>query len=157
METARAVVLSAIVTAFAGCQSWEVRQANIFSDEDGRIVRVEYGRSESVHRNKFISPVTGKEMDFESKLVVRVTMPDGDRFTAWQCMNFLRSGTMYKTDNEQWMVLANGFSTIVYAREKDSGRYAEAYRGVLCETTDKKAAKDDRWRDLKKDSRGKWK
>jgi len=155
----RRLAAAALVSALAlsGCQSYDIRQANTFSDEDGRIVRVEYGRSEKDHVNTFVSPVTGKEMEFKSKLVVRVTMHDGERFTAWQCMNFLRSGTMYRTDNEEWMILANGFSTIVYRREEEGPQYREVYRGVICDTDEMKKEKDERWRNLKKDSRGQWK
>ena len=138
----------ACLAAVSGCQSYEVVQRNVFSDEDGNLVTVDYGRSERDHVNTVVAPLTGKEMEFKSKLVVRVELPDGDTFTAWQCMNFLRRGTMYRTDNEKWMLLANGFSCVVYLREDgDSGDYREVYRGVLCDTPDiGKGKKDSRWK-----------
>ena len=75
---------------FSGCQSYRLVQRNVFADDDGHVIVVDYGRSEKEHVNTFVSPVTGKEMEFRSKLVVEVQLPDGDTFKAWQCMNFLQ-------------------------------------------------------------------
>lgn len=146
-----AVALLALV---CGCQSYDIVQTNIFSDEDGRVVRVDYGRSVKPHVNTFINPATGKEVEFVSRLVVDVDIAGGDSFTAWQCMNFLRTGTMYKTDNGRWMFLANGFTCFVYERQED-GRYLEVYRGVLCESP-KGTGDKGKWRNLKKDASGRW-
>ncbi len=136
---------------FAGCQSYDIVQRNVFSDEDGNLVAVDYGRSDTDHVNTFVAPLTGKEMEFRSKLVVRAELPDGTKFTAWQCMNFLRRGTMYKTDNGRWMLLANGFSCSVYMRDDEAGgEYREVYRGVLCDTPDigVSSEKDSRWKKI---------
>lgn len=142
----------------AGCRSYDIVQANIFSDDDGNLVRVEYGRSEKHHVNTFVSPVTGEEMEFKSKLVVEVRMPDGESFRAWQCMNFLSSGTMYKTDDGEWMFLAGGFTCTVYARtEEDETRYLEVYRGVLCESPHVDAPKNDKWKTLPRTQGRRWK
>ena len=132
-----------------GCASYTFVQANVFADDDGRLVEVEYWRADKDHVNTFLSPVNGKEMEFRSRLVVRVLLPDGNRIVAWQCMNFLRQGTMYETDNHRWKVLVNGFSTLLFQREPD-GRYREVYRGVLCDsrTTPAGMNKDERWRTL---------
>ena len=147
----------ACALALAGCWSYEVVQSNIFSDDDGNIVSVNYGRSERVHTNTFRNPTNGKTLEFKTKLVVEVVLPDGDSFTAWQCMNFMQSGTMYRTDNEDWMILVNGFTCRIYKNDDDGkGDYREVYRGVLCETPERDVKKDDRWRSLKKDSRGRW-
>ena len=144
------------LTALAGCQSYTIVQKNVFSDEDGNLVTVEYGRSESDHVNTFISPVTGKEMEFKSKLMVRVRLPDDSSFKAWQSMNFMKYGTMYKTDDEEWMLLANGFSCIVYRQMEDNEtRYGEVYRGVLCDTPTMKVEKDERWKVLPKEIKSK--
>ena len=141
-----------------GCQSYEIVQRNIFADDDGNVVIVDYGRSESEHHNTFLSPVTGKEMDFHTKLVVKVQLPDGDDFKAWQCMSFLPpgTGTMYKTDNEEWKVLANGFSFSIYHRtgEPPPRDYIEVYRGVVCDIPDREVKKNDKWRDITNASKG---
>ena len=131
----------------SGCQSYDIVQTNVFADDDGNVVVVDYGRSESDHVNTFVAPTNGKEMEFKSKLMVKVTLPNGDRFKAWQCMNFLSMGTMYKTDNEEWMLLANGFSSVIYHQnEENETRYDEVFRGVLCDIADREVKKDDRWK-----------
>ena len=136
--------------ALAGCQSYAIVQRNVFSDDGGNIVSVEYGRSERDHVNTFKSPVNGKEMEFKSKLVVLAELPDGESFKAWQCMNFLPSGTMYRSDNSRWMLHANGFGCTIYRQtEEDETKYLEVYRGVLCDI-DKgvKAVRDKRWKEV---------
>lgn len=146
---------AAVLALAAGCQSYTIVQKNVFVDEDSNVVVVEYGRSEREHVNEFTAPTTGKKMEFRSKLVVRAELPDGTRFTAWQCMNYLVRGTMYKTDNERWMLLADGFSCVVYRQmEDDETRYAEVYRGVLCDTPDiGQQEKDSRWKEIPSDPR----
>ena len=146
--------------ALSGCQSYDIVQSNIFSNDDGYAVRIDYGRSGSDHVNTFENPATGKETEFRSRLVVKVHLPDGDVFTAWQCMNFLRSGTMYKTDDGAWLVLVNGFTCMVYAADptaQDPGRYREVYRGILCESPKSDYRPNPKWRKLKKDASGQWK
>ena len=153
----RAAAFAALL-ALSGCRSYEIIQTNIFSDDDGYVVTIAYGRSDSVHVNTFRNPATGKDVEFKSNLAVRVELPDGDSFTAWQCMNFFESGTMYKTDNDEWQILVNGFTCRIFCRRDDeSGLYDEVYRGILCESPKTEKKKDNRWRSLKKDSRGKWK
>lgn len=134
----------------AGCQSYTVVQRNVFADDDGNIVSVDYGRSEKDHVNTFRSPVTGDEMEFRSKLVVVAELPDGDSFKAWQCMNYLPYGTMYKTDSEEWMLLANGFSCTIYRQdERDETRYREVYRGVLCDIDrNVKVERNEKWKEV---------
>ena len=147
----------ACTLALAGCRSYDIVQSNIFSDDDGNIVSVSYGRSESPHTNTFRNPNNGTTLEFKTKLVVEVVLPDGDSFTAWQCMNFMQSGTMYRTDNEDWMILVNGFTCRIYKNDDDGkGDYREVYRGILCETPERDVKKDDRWRSMKKDSEGRW-
>ena len=139
----------ALAMLMAGCQSYTIVQRNVFVDDRGNAVAVEYGRSESEHVNTFRSPVAGEEMEFKYKLVVLAELPGGDSFKAWQCMNFLPYGTMYKTDNERWMLLANGFSCTIYRQsESDETQYREVYRGVLCDIDkDVRVERDEKWKD----------
>ena len=141
----------------SGCLFYDVVQSNLFSDEDGFVVQVDYGQSGRDHVNYFRSPANGEKCEFRSRLLVLVHLPDGDSFKAWRCMNFLPSGTMYRSDNEEWMLHANGFSITVYRRIGDEGdKYREVYRGVLCETPDTDFKPSDKWRELKKDAQGRW-
>ena len=141
---------ASVLNLVSGCQSYEIVQRNVFADDDGNVVTVSYGRSDSDHVNTFVSPVTGKEMEFRSKLMLKVELPDGDAVKAWQCMNFLPRGTMYETDDAEWKVLANGFSVVIYRRTGDPAPYdyLEVYRGVICETQEMEIKKNDKWRDL---------
>jgi len=151
-----------------GCQSYTIVQQNVFADDDGSVLFLEYGRSESDHVSTFVAPGSGKELEFRSKLMVRARfredVPDflefrnhgtvtnrieraGESFKAWQCMNFLRRGTMYESNDGEWKLLANGFSTVVYHRTDDAPPlYLEVYRGVVCDTTEMKVEKDERWK-----------
>ena len=135
-----------------GCQSYAVVQRNVFVDDRGNAVAVEYGRSERDHVNTYKSPVNGEELEFKSKLVVLAELPDGDGFKAWQCMNYLPYGTMYKSDNERWMLHANGFSCTIYRQtEEDRTKYLEVFRGVLCDIDkDVKGVRDERWKPVVK-------
>ena len=145
----RILAAAALLVAMQGCQSYTIVQANVFSDDNGEVVSVEYGRSEKDHINTFISPVNGEEMEFKSKLLVKVVMSGGESFKAWQCMNFLSSGTMYKTDDGEWMFLATGFTCMIFRQqEDDETKYREVYRGVLCESPKVETEKDDKWRTL---------
>ena len=147
-----ALVLTLVLS---GCQSYQIVQRNVFADDDGNCVVVDYGRSESDHCNTFVSPVTGKEMDFRSRLMVKVRLPDGDTIKAWQCMNFLPRGTLYMTDDEEWKVLADGFSFTIYHQtdEKPPRDYLEVFRGVICDTPEMEVKKDERWYDVLQNGR----
>jgi len=156
-----------------GCQSYTIVQRNMFTDDDGNVVVVEYGRSEKDHVNTFVAPGTGREVESKSKLMVRVRFDENVRdylevlgrgsvtnrieladqtFTAWQCMNFLPRGTMYRTDNDKWMLLANGLSCTIFRQTKeDKKNYLEVFRGVLCKIDDScKVKKDERWKAVPK-------
>ena len=65
-------------------------------------------------------------------------------------MNYLPYGTMYKSDNEEWMLHANGFSCTIYKQtEEDETKYKEVFRGVLCDIDkDVKAERNDKWKDV---------
>ena len=78
-----------------------------------------------------------QEMEMKSKLRVKVKLPNGDSFFAFQCMNFLPSGTMYRTDNRKWMFHANGFTCRVYRELDDRSGYSLYYEGVLARTVEK--------------------
>ena len=48
------LLLTSALLLQSGCQSYEIVQRNIFADDDGNVVIVDYGRSESEHCNTFI-------------------------------------------------------------------------------------------------------
>ena len=128
-----AACLAALV--LAGCASFDPMQTSLFTDENGNIVSVDYGRSKKDHESKFTAP-SGKVMTMKSKLAVRVTLPDGTDFVAWECMNPLSSGTMYRTNNEKWMYHANGITCQVFSKTVNpEGKedYLLVFEGMICE------------------------
>lgn len=143
-----------LFTLLSGCQSYEIVQSNVFSDDNGNAAQIDYGRSDKVHENSFVNPATGKEMTYRSNLVIDVRLPDGSVFTAWQCMNFTGNGTMYRTDNEKWMVLVTGFSCVIYLNVGND--YREVFRGILCDSPKVDYKPNPKWRELKKDANGRW-
>lgn len=150
----RLAAVFALIALFAGCNSYRIVQKNVFSDDLGRIVSVDYARAEHEHNSKFTSPVTGKEIDFKSRLLVNVELYDGEKFKAWQCMNFSRNGTMYKTDNQEYMFLAGGFTCNIY-KLVDDGLYDEIYRGVICDSpAPAEEQEQDKWRLVKPQKKG---
>ena len=123
---------AAIFALLAGCTSFTPLQSSLFTDEDGNIVAVDYGRDMKEHESTFVAP-NGKEMTMRSHLKVKVTLPDGDSFLAWECMNPLQTGTMYRTNNGEWMFYANGITCAVFLRTEDKSDYLEVYNGVICQ------------------------
>jgi hypothetical protein len=123
------------VLVLAGCASFDPMQTSLFTDENGNIVSVDYGRSKKDHESKFTAP-SGKVMTMKSKLAVRVTLPDGTDFVAWECMNPLPSGTMYRTNNEKWMYHANGITCQVFSKAlnpEGKDDYLLVFEGMICE------------------------
>ena len=134
MRNALHLVAAAVVAfALAGCTSFHQTQVVKFVDDDGRFAEVAYGYGDKDHVTTWTSPINGKEIELKSKLRVKVRMDDGPSFTAFQCMNSLGSGTMYKTDNDRWMFLANGFTCAVFELEDGSEDYKAVFQGVLCQ------------------------
>jgi hypothetical protein len=129
------IFAAAAAAALAGCVSFTPMQTSLFTDENGNLVSVEYGRCKSDRESKFTAP-SGKVLTMKSKLAVNVTLPDGSDFFAWECMNTLPSGTMYRSGNERWMYHANGISCQVFEKTVNpQGRedYLLVFEGVICE------------------------
>ena len=119
----------------SGCVSFTPMQTSLFTDENGNVISVEYGRTKKDHESKFLAP-SGKVMTMKSKLAVSVTMPDGDSFFAYECMNVLPSGTMYRSDSEKWMFHANGLACRVFRKAlnpEGKDDYLLVFEGMICE------------------------
>ena len=114
----------------AGCESFYLSQSDMFVDEDGAVIAVEYGKIDRDHVSTFIAP-NGKELEFKSRFSVRVVMPDGASFQAYQCFNELLSGALYRSDNGRWTYHANGSSCTVYEQIEEK-LYKPVFSGVVC-------------------------
>ena len=123
--------------ALAGCTSFSPQQTLLFTDENGNVISVDYGRSKKDHESKYTAP-NGQVLTMKSPLAVRVTLPDGTDFVAWKCMNppQLLSGTTYRSDNEKWIYHAYGTACQVFREalnpegQKD---YLIVFEGIVCE------------------------
>lgn len=130
----RSFLLSLSATALllvAGCATWTfspIRSVR-FVSEDGLFLNVDYGREE--HESTFVAP-NGVRLPFKTKLKVRVTLPDGRRFVAWQVMSM--RGVLYKTDDEHWEYFEEGTGCVVAEKAKDGDGYELRFNGVLCAT-----------------------
>lgn len=128
MKTFR--ILAATAAALlAGCATWtfEPTRTSKFVNESNEYIVVDYGIEE--HESTFIGP-GGVRMPFKSKLKVRVEMPDGTRFVAFQ--NMSTEGRLYVTDNGRWRFLERGVAAYVAERAPDKNGFLLRYQGTLC-------------------------
>ena len=128
MKTIRILAATAAVL-LAGCATWtfEPTRSSKFVNERNEYIVVDYGIEE--HESTFIGP-GGVVMPFKSKLKVRVTMPDGERFVAYQ--NLSTEGRLYVTDNGRWRFLERGVAAYVAERAPDKNGHILRYQGTLC-------------------------
>ncbi|MBR1921437.1 MAG: hypothetical protein IJ829_05480 [Kiritimatiellae bacterium] len=127
------VVLAAAV--LTGCTSFTPLQTSWFTDEYGNLITVDYGRDVKPHESTFVAP-NGRTMTMKSHHKVRVLLGDGTKFIGWECMNPLRTGTMYRSNDEKWMYHANGISCRVFQKtvnDKGEKDYLAVFEGVICE------------------------
>ena len=151
----RAIAFLAIVSV-CGCQSYEIRQTCIYSDDAGRVGSVDDCKAHEPHISSFVNPATGKEVDFESRLLVNVERDWDEPFTAWQSMNLNKmGGALYKSNNGRWMLHAMGYICFISELRGD-GQYHISFRGVLCESPKRADEGDSKWRKMKKDAKGNW-
>ena len=127
---------------FVGCESFYLSQSNMFVDEDGAVIAVDYGKIDKDHISTFTTP-NGKELEFKSRFSVRVVMPDGTSFQAYQCFNELLYGALYRSNDEKWTYHANGSSCTVY--ELVEGKlYKPVFFGVVCRGPEKPSVEQRR-------------
>lgn len=124
-------IIAATLLLLAGCVSYETKQMARFLDNEGTVIEVEYQHGDGDHVNTYM--FNGKEREFRSKLRVKVDMPGND-FVAYQCMNILSSGTMYRTDDEKWLFHAGGIVGSIYKQTPDKSDYELVFQGVICHT-----------------------
>lgn len=121
------IPMAAACLMLAGCASFETLRESRFVAEDGAVVAVAYGRGKE-RATRFVAP-NGAEMPYVSKQQVRVTLPDGDTFTAYRHMSL--SGVLYKTADEEWEFYEEGMACIIARRAPDGDGYLLHYQGVL--------------------------
>ncbi len=129
MKFLQMTAAAAAVTLVAGCATWtfEPTRSAKFVNEENAYLHVDYGIEE--HESTFYGP-GGVQMPFKSNLKVRVEMPDGARFVAYQ--NMSTDGRLYVSGNERWKFLEKGVAAYVAERAPDGNGYLLRYQGTLC-------------------------
>jgi len=125
------IVAAAAAALAAGCNTFTATQTSSFADENGNILTVTYGQLEDNHETVFVSPVDGRRIDMKSRLAVRLELPGGKRVKAYQCMNMLATGTMYKTDDDKWLFHANGTTCSLYLVDEKGTDWVLVFDGTL--------------------------
>lgn len=125
------MLAAALVFAGGGCATWtfEPTLTTRFVNDYNEYTTVDYGKDKSPHVTMFTGP-KGDLLPFKSSLKVRVEMPDGTRFVAYQTMSEL--GVLYVTTNGRWEFFEQGIGCIVAERAKDKTGYETRFEGVLC-------------------------
>ena len=129
MNAIRTISVAVAAALLGGCATWtfEPTRSSKFVNERNEYILVDYGIEE--HESTFIGP-GGVKMPFKSKLKVRVTMPDGTRFVAYQ--NMSTEGRLYVSDDERWRFLERGVAAYVAERAPDKNGSLLRYQGTLC-------------------------
>ncbi len=119
----------ALSACLAGCATWtfEPTRSSKFVNEENVYLHVDYGIEE--HESTFYGP-GGVPMPFKSKLKVRVELPDGTRFVAFQ--NMSTEVRLYATDNGRWRFLERGVAAYVAELAPGKNRHVLRYQGTLC-------------------------
>lgn len=134
----RIAPLAISLLLLSGCNSFETTFRNSFIDEEGNVVYVESGRLEKDHVFQVASPGNGKMVDYRSKEAVKVTLPDGKRFTAYQTLNTIPIGNMFKSDDEELIYVTNGLMCRIYAMLIDRSDYLLVFEGNLTKGPEEK-------------------
>ncbi|MGN0847254.1 MAG: hypothetical protein ACI4RA_07715 [Kiritimatiellia bacterium] len=123
------ILLAPVLALLAGCASFEPTRTQKFVDESGRFVLVDYGTEKEPRSSVFVLS-NGVKLPFKSKLKVRVTMPDGDDFIAYQRMS--TAGNLYLDEKENWEYFEQGTGCLVARRAPDGRGFLVNYQGTLC-------------------------
>ena len=123
-------IMGALALAFfVGCASFEVTRSQKFVDESGEFVHVDYGADKEPRTSTFVLS-NGVQLPFKSKLKVRVELPDGTRFTAYQRMS--TAGNLYLDEDENWEYFEQGTGCLVAQKASDGKGFLVRFQGTLC-------------------------
>ena len=115
----------------AGCATWtfEPLRSQRFVDDANNYVLVDYGSEKEPRPSTFVLS-NGVKLPFKSKLKVRVELPDGTRFVAYQRMS--ETGNLYLTDDGEYEYFEQAAACIVARRARDGRGFNGIFQGVLC-------------------------
>lgn len=150
----KALPIFCAAALLAGCASWRLQtlRSTRFVDDNGNYIRVDYCHDTEEHKSTFTLD-NGVRLPYSSKNALRVEMPDGTSFIAYQ--NLVPVGTMYKTEDGKWEFFESGAGCIVAQLAKDGSGYIPRFRGTLCATV--RNPMTDSELNLKRERNEKWK
>ena len=122
----------------AGCRSYTVSQVDSFIDDDGNMLRVEYGSLKKPHKYFIVSPMNGNKVECESKLMVRVHLPEDECVPCYFGQNDFANGTMYTSEGGEWKYYTTGLECAVFHFESEKNDYLLVYEGLACGNVDGK-------------------
>lgn len=128
------ILHSSFFFLLSGCVAFDPTFTNSFLDDEGNVVSVVHGRLSEDHVTQIESPGNGRLVDYKSKEAVKITLPDGQVFTAYQTLNTLRIGNMYKTDDDGLIYVTNGLMCRIYAMLEDGSDHLLIFEGNLTKT-----------------------
>ena len=131
MSSARIASSALAALLLAGCSSFEATAVRRFVDEANNYVSVEEARDDRDHFFDVALP-DGKVVRDKTRSKVRVTLPDGSRFVAYQRLSPF--GNLFRTDDEKWEYLVQGMACCVARMAPDGGGYSIMFQGTLCAT-----------------------
>ena len=127
----RILFLASVAALLAGCTSFEPTRSNRFVDDYNNYLHVDYGRDTKDHESVAILD-NGVRWPFKSKDMVRVELPDGTSFIAYQ--NLSPKGVLYKTEDGEWEFFERGVGCLVARFDKARSGYVTHFQGTLCAT-----------------------
>ncbi len=128
---ARAAAAAFVAAVLAGCTSFRPTQRDAFVDDEGNVLRVEYGVASKPYSYKMVSPMNGVEVEgHDTKMVILKTPePENDTLTCYICQNPSPKGTMYGTRDDKWRYLTVGLMCRLYLWDPAENDYILVFEG----------------------------
>jgi hypothetical protein len=128
--------LALAALCLAGCNTFTLSQVDSFIDEDGNLVRVEYGSLKRPRKYTVVSPANGREIECQSALMVRMRLPDGVTVPCYYTQNDFAYGTMYKSADSVWKYFTTGLECAAFRFDPAANDYLLVYKGSACGNVD---------------------
>ena len=117
----------------AGCATFKPTMKELFVDDKGNVMTVEYGDRSRKYEYEMVSPMNGVVVKSTATKMVRVTTPEPENevLDFYLCQNVSPKGTMYSTRNEKWKFLTIGTASQLYLWSPDENDYLLVFEGEL--------------------------
>lgn len=132
------VLIFGLLSLVVGCTSFHSTQKFSFVDDNGLVLKAEYGLAAKPYHYKMISPMNGVEVDCTDTKMVKVTLPppNNETIVCYICQNLLGKGTMYGTRDNKWKYATTGLYCRLYLWIPQLGDYQHVYSGTVFGNTE---------------------